>query len=199
MLKMKKLHALAATLFFVVCCNASCLSKNAGFERVDPFDKPYCHTKVALLDSIPITHKPYYDEAMRYIVNDLDIRKGFSFLSEKKINKRKKLKIKVCNKTFLLPTSKKDIPCNLDSLNYIDNSGSFNLFEYSTVTKKYNFVLFFSPLRNSIIECHIVRASNSYLDEDFYLKTRWGRVLNIQFCFRGSEIISTKILRLSAS
>ena len=154
-------------------------------------------------DSIPVVLKPMYEKAINYIVNDEQIRVGLSILVNKKINKREKIKIKVSESMFVVPMPPQDTFCKVDimsDLSFENNfdGPNFSLSKCSDSAKKYSHVVFFSPLYNNVIECRIVRATNSSMDDDFFIRTRFGKVLTVKFCFNNSEIYDVKISLTSA-
>jgi len=63
----------------------------------------------------------------------------------------------------------------------------------STCDSDYRFVVFFSKIKNNQFECKIVNYTKHGDHDDFYLKTRFGKVLNINFCIDNGNVSFVKM------
>lgn len=187
----------------ITSANLCLLANNNRLTKCKSFDSALPGYLKVSVDSVPNTQKNSYAKAVDYIINDKGVYAYLSHLSGKHAKRKRKINIKVSDVQFERFISSEDLWCINDLPDTINpkegpDNGSFNLSELSSETPKYNYVVFFSSLNEGKLACKIVRASNAIVDEDYYIKTRFGKVLTIKFCFTNNEITNVE-LSLSTS
>jgi len=145
------------------------------------------------------TNCPFYESAVNYISTNSEIKNGFLFLlsKERKIPKRfyqnGRIKCKVSNFLYDLVDEsgahpvKNEIETNDDAVEHCQPS------TLSTCDSNYRFVVFFSKIKNNQFECKIVNYTKHGDHDGFYLKTRFGKVLNINFCIDNGNVSFVKM------
>ena len=137
----------------------------------------------------------YYVKAIDLISKDQDIRKGFVFLKGRKALHKKNFyngmfRIKIND---FLYTPDFDVP-NLicfDSKELVEDLNIDEKTSLKTLSTEnnYKFVVFFSKMTSNYFECKIVSSVDSTIDNDYFIRTRFGKVLKLYFCIENNRII----------
>lgn len=142
---------------------------------------------------------PFYESAVSYISTSTEIKNGFLFLLSKKRKIPKRFyqngRIK-CKVSHFLYDLVDNSGTHLVKTEIKTNDGAAEPCQPSTLStcdSDYKFVIFFSKIKDNQFECKIVNYTKHGDQDDFYLKTRFGKVLNINFCIDNGNVYFVKM------
>lgn len=146
-----------------------------------------------------------YANAIEFISKDTQIRKGFLFLAgKKKLGKKyfdnRFYKLKINDRLYAPSFDIHGLACS-DSMtmNKQVNSDEPALIKLVTNDKDYKFIVFFSKNIGNYFECKIVNASDPEMDTNYFARTRFGRVIILNFCIHNNRIVEYKMMLIQAN
>lgn len=149
---------------------------------------PYCQ--------YPINDIEVYQNAIDFISRNQELRNGFEFLAEKKKIGKKffkdgKYKLKVCDEVYMIDMHANNSLCAYSEVNQLDSNIKLNTL--SICPEDYKFMVYFSVSGGQYLECKIVPRYNTAIDENYSIRTRFGRVMKLQFCTENNQIVKYKM------
>jgi hypothetical protein len=145
-----------------------------------------------------VTYLELYEQAIDSIAHNEAIKKGFLFLLDKKKISRRYVrngipKFRVSN--FIYPIGANDNFVCADSEPSEERWGnvSTDLEKHSVCRKRHKFIVFFSEIYKNQFECTIVNHSGGPPEDNFWIRSRFGRIMTIQFCVKHHAISSCKV------